>query len=638
MCRIGGVWIRQGQGVAPSLLEKKLWLIGEQQAHGGPDGAGVWIHPTKPLGLVHRRLAIIDLSPRGAQPMNRGGLTLTYNGEIYNYLQIKQKLQSQGYLFTTDTDTEVLLWGWHAWGLELLAELRGMWAFALWDGEALWLVRDRFGVKPLFYYASPKEVVFASELAALLPCLPVPPESPPAYLHHYLAYGYLPEPYTFYKDVQQVPPGHALRITSTSLEPFRYWHPEKLFFTAPHPVSLEEAEATLLGSFQRRLVADVPVGIFLSGGIDSTLLATLLRQKLDMPLPAFTLGFQEKAYDEAPHAAQVAQYLGLPHHVLYLSAEDLLPLIEKLPSLYGQPFGDASALAVYALARFAREKVKVVLSADGGDELFAGYVRQTHAIARLRYLAYLLRIFPLSSTDLSTLFPRNIFHNLPLKLLKLKHFRGEHYGELIQSFPERLAASLVEGFSPSPFSMLYGAGTDWEPGKSRQYIDLTQYLPADVLQKVDRATMAWALEAREPFLDPELVALAGRLPPNQRTRRGQGKILLRQILRRYLPASLWERPKQGFAPPLAAWLRGPLAERLRYFLYSTSSPLRTLPLKLTNIHFYHNLLEKGQEEWAIFLWHVFVLGLWAEWFSTIFPTSGNLPPAKSVLVWDQHTF
>jgi asparagine synthase (glutamine-hydrolysing) len=630
--------MRQGQGISPSLLERKLWLIGEQQAHGGPDGAGVWLDSTKPIGLVHRRLAIIDLSPRGAQPMSRGQLTVTYNGEIYNYIQIKQKLQSQGYPFTTDTDTEVLLWGWHAWGLELLPQLRGMWAFALWDGEALWLVRDRFGVKPLFYHIAPQEIVFASELGALLPLLPSSPESTPAHLHHYLAYGYLPEPHTFYKDIQQVPPGHALRITCTAIEPFRYWAPEKLFFTAPQPVPIEEAESTLLESFQRRLVADVPVGIFLSGGIDSTLLATLLRQKLDIPLPAFTLGFQEKAYDETPHAAQVAQYLGLPHHVLYLSAEDLLPLIEKLPSLYGQPFGDASALAVYALARFTREKVKVVLSADGGDELFAGYVRQTQPIARLRFWAKFLRLLPLSGTHLSKLYPRQAFHNLPTKLLKLKYFRGEHYGELIQAFPEKLAASLVEDFSTSPFSAFYGAGTDWEPVKSRQYIDLTQYLPADVLQKVDRATMAWALEAREPFLDPELVALAGRLPKAQRTRQGQGKILLRQILRRYLPPTLWQRPKQGFAPPLATWLRGPLAEKLRYFLYSEGSPLRSLPLNLKNIRLYHALLEKEQDEWAIFLWHVFVLGLWAEWFSTISPASDNPPLARSAPALDRHTF
>lgn len=635
MCRIAGLWA-WGKRIETEALATTLRRMAALQAAGGPDGEGFWLHPEKPLGLAHRRLAILDLSAAGAQPMARDTLVISYNGEIYNFRSLRATLQAQGYPFHTETDTEVLLWGWKAWGIELLPRLRGMWAFALWDGEVLWLVRDRFGVKPLFYTLHAGQLVFASELPALLAALPQKPTPLPAALHQYLSYGFVTAPNTFYADVQQVLPGTALRISPESIESIRYWDPKPYFFrpTEGAPTD-EEAEALLVESFQRRLVSDVPVGIFLSGGIDSSLVAALLARRVGAVLPAFTLGFSDTAYDEAPWARRIANHLGLPHTVFSIEAKELLSLVEKLPALYGQPFGDASALAVYVLAQHTRQQVKVVLSADGGDELFGGYVRHSQSVTRLRLASRLLRSLPLSPSQVAALFPKQLFHNLAAKLLKLAHFQGKHYGELVLAFPEGLAASLVEGeWEPLPYGPFEES---WDALSARQYLDLTVYLPDDVLQKVDRATMAHGLEAREPFLDPELVALAGRLPVKQRVSGGRGKQLLRRLLARYVPPALWQRPKQGFAPPLAAWLQGPLAELLRFFLESAESPLRHLPLCLGAAQAYYRAFLRGEKAWALFLWHLLVLGLWAQWYATISARADNLPPAKNAPVSDQHT-
>lgn len=635
MCRIAGLWV-WGERVTSEELAIRLRRMAALQAAGGPDGEGFWLHPEKPLGLAHRRLAILDLSPAGAQPMARGPLVISYNGEIYNFRDLRAALQAQGYAFSSETDTEVLLWGWKVWGPELLPRLRGMWAFGLWDGEALWLVRDRFGVKPLFYGLAAGELAFASELPALVTALPEKPSLFPSALRQYLSYGFTTAPHTFYAGVYQVLPGTALRISPEGVESVRYWDPKPYFFQpAGPPPTEEEVEAQLVESFQRRLVSDVPVGIFLSGGIDSSLVAALLARRAGAALPAFTLGFSDAAYDEAPWAGQIARHLDLPHEVFHIEAKQLPSLVEKLPALYGQPFGDASALAVYVLAQLTRQQVKVVLSADGGDELFGGYVRHSRSVARLRLVARLLRGLPLSPSQVAALLPKQLFHNLSAKLLKLKHFRGVHYGELVLAFPEVLAEDLVEGGEePSPYGP---AVEEWASLAARQYLDLMVYLPDDVLQKVDRATMAHGLEAREPFLDPEVVELAGRLAPSDKVSGGRGKRILRRLLARYVPPALWQRPKQGFAPPIAAWLRGALAENLRFFLESSQSPLRNLPLRLDAVQQYYRAFLRGESAWALFLWHLLVLGLWAQAYATISARADNLPLAKGAPVSGQHT-
>ncbi len=436
MCRIGGIW-SWGQP-EPALMKRRLQELARRQAHGGPDGEGLWIEPETPIGLVHRRLAILDLSPAGAQPMQRAHLWITYNGEIYNYADLRKQLLQRGYAFSSHTDTEVLLWGWHAWGPDLLPRLRGMWAFGLWDGQALWLVRDRFGVKPLFYTVRPEGCFFASELTALLKVLPERP-SPCS----------RPCPLTWLM-------GLCRRLTPSTKGFGRYAPATGCVSPPPPPKSILTGNPKgVLCSFcpplpgrsrspaHRKLSAATGGGCtsraFFEWGLDSSLVAALLARKAGVQLPAFTLGFREAPYDETPWAAAIAQHLNLPHFPFYLTPDELRPLIESLPTLYGQPFGDASALAVYALARFTATHVKVVLSADGGDELFGGYVRHTQSLPRLRLMAQLLRLLPLQPEHLASLqtaLPRTAFHNLPAKLFKLKHFQGRHYGELVAAFPE----------------------------------------------------------------------------------------------------------------------------------------------------------------------------------------------------------
>lgn len=578
------------------------------QAHGGPDGEGLWLHPEKPFGFLHRRLAIIDLSLGGAQPMQRAHLIITYNGEIYNYAELRRVLEQKSYVFQSASDTEVLLWGWHLWGSDLLPRLRGMWAFGLWDGEALYLVRDRFGVKPLFYAQIGEKIFFASELPALLAALPQKPSPNPSLLPMYLAYGFVRSPFTFYEGIYQVQPGSYLRITESSIEERRWWEPKSFFFGAKRFLPDEVVEDALLRSFQRRLVADVPVGLFLSGGVDSSLVAALLSHHARVSLPTFTIGFADKAYDEAPYAHRIAQHLGLPSHVLYIESSDLLRAIERLPRIFGQPFGDASALAVDELARFARQSVKVALSADGGDELFGGYVRQRESITRLRLMAVFLRLLPFSPARLARFFPLGRFHNLPAKLFKLYHFRGRHYGELVQAFPEILAQTLLKDpLSPVPY---IADDIPWRSISARQYLDLVLYLPDDVLQKVDRATMAHALEAREPFLDPELVEIGGQLPDSEKV----SKRILRRLLARYLPTELWERPKQGFAPPLPAWLAGPLRNEMNALIQDATSPLYALGLRQGALERLYHAFLSGEKGLSLFLWHLLVLGRWAHWY------------------------
>lgn len=603
MCRIGGLWL--ANRIESEVLRARLQMMARLQAHGGPDGEGIWLHSDLPLGLLHRRLAIIDLSPAGAQPMSRNTLTITYNGEIYNYAELRRVLLQRGYLFTSQSDTEVLLWGWHAWGTDLLPKLRGMFAFALWDGEALYLVRDRFGVKPLFYAQTDAGIVFASELPALLAGLETKPTLLRPALSQYLAYGFVRSPFTLYDGVYQVAPGHYLRVTARGIEVYRWWDPKPFFFGEKKPYPDAEVETRLLESFRRRLVADVPVGIFLSGGVDSSLVAALLAKHANAVLPTFTVGFADRAYDEAPWAEKIAAHLRLPSHVLYLRTDDLLRRVERLPELYGQPFGDASALAVEVLAEFARQYVKVALSADGGDELFGGYVRHQQSIRRLRWMGRLLRLLNLSPSQLARLLPKRYFHNLPSKLLKLHHFHGHDYGELVQAFPEKLvSAILLPDVQPLP----YAPEMPWDSLSARQYLDLTIYLPDDVLQKVDRATMAHALEAREPFLDPEIVEVGGSLPDSEK----RGKRILRRLLAKYLPPQLWQRPKQGFAPPLPAWLAGPLRERLRGFILSQESPLYQMGIQGQGTRYVYDRFLQGEKSVALLLWHLLILGLWGE--------------------------
>jgi len=641
MCRIGGYWDWVGR-MGEEDIGRRIAAMAAAQAHGGPDDEGLWLLPERGIGFAHRRLSILDLSAAGHQPMSRGRFVITYNGEIYNFRELRGLLEKEGVAFQTQTDTEVLLVGWAAWGPELLSKARGMWAFGLWDGEALWLVRDRFGVKPLYYGHGEGWIAFASELGALLLLPEVSRAITPERLAAYLSYGFIPGGRTIYQGIQQVPPGHYLRVTPDHIEVKAWWSPRRYFFVKQEvqPPSIEEAEATLAEAFRWRLVADVPVGLFLSGGIDSSLVAAVLAKREGAALISFTLGFKEPRWDEAPWAQKIASHLGLPHIVHYITEAEVLAEVERLPTLYGQPFGDSSALAVYKIAQVARQQVKVVLSADGGDELFGGYVRYT-LTTRQNWCWKLIRLLKKSPTLVKLLLeiykflpsPFRQHTNLAGKIYKLLYLRLADYGEFLQVFPQVALVEVVEGLSVEallPY-LEEAIPIDWEEPEARMYADTRVYLVEDILRKVDRATMAVALEAREPFLDEAILALRARLRPENFIEGRTTKRFLKAILERYLPRELWDRPKQGFSPPIASWLRGPLRDRLRYYLESNESPLRAHPIRLEKIRPHYETFVGGEDGLVGFLWNVFVFGLWAEWITAKAPISDNPPPAISAL-------
>jgi asparagine synthase (glutamine-hydrolysing) len=505
----------------------------------------------------------------------------------------------------------------------------------------LWLIRDRFGVKPLYYVRGEGWGAFASELPALLSLSEVPRHTTVERLAAYLSYGFVPGSRTLYEAIQQVAPGHYIKVTPSQVEVKPWWSPRPYFFQAyqpSHRPSLEEAEATLTEAFQWRLVSDVPVGLFLSGGIDSSLVAALLAKRVQAPLLSFTLGFQEKAWDEAPWAKKIADYLGLPHKVHYISEEEVLAEVAHLPRLYGQPFGDSSALAVYKIAQIARQEVKVVLSADGGDELFGGYVRHTLSSQHSWQwrLFRSLKRFPTLTQSLLKLYGRlpfaaRLHTNLAGKLYKLHHLDFTDYGDFLQVFPQVALVGIIEGLSEQAL-LRYWEGElphSWESPEARMYADLEVYMVEDILRKVDRATMAVALEAREPFLDEAILALRGRLAPEDLIRGRKTKRFLKRILACHVPAPLWRRPKQGFSPPVSNWLRGPLRERLRNFVESADSPLRNQPIRLSALRPIYKAFMEGAQGLAGFWWHVFVLGLWAQWLTATTPRADNPPPARS---------
>ncbi|MFQ3679269.1 MAG: asparagine synthase (glutamine-hydrolyzing) [Pseudanabaenaceae cyanobacterium] len=395
MCRIAGFWDREGTETTAIAMRDAL-------AAGGPDGAGLFWRPERGLALGHRRLAVLDLSAAGHQPMTFGEMAIAYNGEVYNFREIRQVLQGEGYTFGTETDTEVLLKGFHRWGLGVLERCRGMWAFALWDGDRLWLVRDALGVKPLYYRYVDGRLAFASELKAFGHYPRFRREIDPEALGSYLKYGYVRAPHSIWQGVSQVLPGEALCFRGDgTCTRHRYWDPltalrageqERAAWLARPEAELEaELTAQLQEAFALRLVADVPVGVFLSGGTDSSLVAALLQAQGTSPLKTFTIGFAEGA-NEAPAARAIARHLGTDHAELYCTQAEAQQIVPLLPEIYDEPLADSSVIPTVLLARWVRSQVTVALSADGGDEQFYGYPRYGRLQGALRYPRWLGRL------------------------------------------------------------------------------------------------------------------------------------------------------------------------------------------------------------------------------------------------------
>ena len=583
MCGIAG-FLELERRPGTQELEAIAGAMAAKLAHRGPDARGIFVDADAGIGFGHTRLSIIDLSPAGAQPMTSscGRYVITYNGEIYSSDELKPELEALGHRFRGHSDTEVIIEAIAEWGLRATVErLIGMFAFAVWDRKdrRLSLVRDRLGIKPLYWGRQNGRIVFASELKAFEVLPNWRPELNHDALVSYLRFAYVPSPHSIYRGINKLAPGHGVTIEADSkAETWAYWRLGDVAERgkrAPLDVSDEEAanafEALLGDAVQRRLVSDVPLGAFLSGGIDSSTVAAMMRVRSNAAVRTYSIGFAEKGYDEAPHAKSVARYLGTEHTELYVSPREAHDAIPELPRIYDEPFADSSQVPTYLLSKLTREHVTVALSGDGGDELFAGYTRHRFArpLACLpetlgRGLACGLSLAGPSLWD-------RVFSLLPArrrpslagdKMLKTASMLREGgkgaYRSLVSAWdrPESIAKLGRESRGPIFDPAVAAALPD--ALDRMQYLDTLTYLPDDILTKVDRASMAVALEVRVPILDHRVVEFSWRLPQRFKMRRGRGKWLLRQVLYRHVPKQLVERPKSGFAIPIASWLRGPL--------------------------------------------------------------------------------
>jgi asparagine synthase (glutamine-hydrolysing) len=574
MCGIAGLFLRRPAERAA--LSARARAMGDALSHRGPDGEGQWADEGAGLGLAHRRLAIIDLSPGGAQPMRSpcGRYAITYNGELYNYIALRNELAAEGVAVAGASDTAVLLAALATWGVErTLPRLDAMFAFALWDAEerTLTLARDHAGIKPLAWTVTEEGVFFASELRAFTAAgLSFPLDE--AAVAAYLRLGCVPSPLSVFRGVRKLPPGGLVRFCLDGTVTERCWFDIGVL-ARDMPIrqvaaaeAAERLDAMLADSVRAQLVADVPVGAFLSGGVDSSSVVAAMARAAPGAAHAFTIGFDDPAYDESGEAAAIAAHLGVRHTVLRATGAEAQALAPALAGLYDEPFADSSALPTLLLSRLTRGHVTVALSGDGGDELFAGYRRHRLAaglwekaarVPARRGLARLVSAMPPRAWDAALGWvpgaprrPGETLHKTAAVLATRD--LDAAYERLVSAWEEGEAVSTTPP-PPAPRRTLPEA-----PLARMRALDAATYMQDDVLTKVDRASMSVALEVRVPMLSPGLIALAFSLPPDLLVRRDGGKAVLRDALARHLPRSLFEREKTGFSFPVGAWLRGPL--------------------------------------------------------------------------------
>ena len=580
MCGLVGIFDRSGRRSFDAALVARM---NDSLTHRGPDDAGTHLEPG--LALGHRRLAIIDLSPAGHQPMSNeaGDILIVFNGEIFNFAEIRAELEGKGYVFRTHTDTEVIIHGWAEWGPHVIDRFRGMFAFAIYDRKAdtLFLARDRLGIKPLYYaHLADGRLAFASELKALQAMPDLPREIDSHAVEDYFAYGYIPDPKTIYKAVRKLPPGHHMiqRRGDAPAEAVRYW--DVRFRADPrldsHEAVAEELIPRLREAVKLRLVSDVPLGAFLSGGVDSSAVVAMMAGLGADPLRTFSIGFDRPDYDERDYAKEVAERYRTGHVTRIVNPDDIA-LVDKLAGLYDEPFADSSAMPTYRVCELAREHVTVALSGDGGDELFAGYRRHRwHAYEqsirdrlplgiRRPLFGFLGRVYPKLDWAPRYFRAKSTFEALSFDA-------AEAYFHTVTMLPARLRRNL---FSPvfrrelqgyDAITVLRGvmddAPVEDELGRV-QYADIKTYLPGDILTKVDRASMAHALEARVPLLVHKFVEWAATIPASLNLQGRQGKLAFKKALEPHLSANILYRPKMGFAVPLEHWFRDALRQRIR---------------------------------------------------------------------------
>lgn len=643
MCGIAGVWSFSDFDLSREVLPRMTAAI----SHRGPDSDGHWFDAVAGIALGHRRLAIVDLSPAGHQPMASasGRFMLVFNGEIYNHAALRRELEQTGHHFAWrgHSDTETLLAGIEIWGFEeTLKRCIGMFAIALWDRESrsLQLARDRLGEKPLYYGWQGKHFFFASELSALKAHPAFKPELNQQAIALMMRHNYIPAPYSIYQGIRKLTPGTHLTVSAGTreAEPVSYWRAYDVMvnglanpFTGNPPEAVDALEKLLMDAVGRQMVADVPLGAFLSGGIDSSTIVALMQAQSDRPVQTFTIGFNEKDYNEAVHARAVAKHLGTQHTEWYVTPQDALAVIPKLPSIYSEPFSDSSQIPTYLVSQLASQNVTVSLSGDAGDELFSGYNRYSQTHKFWKYISRVPTPFRRLATSGITSLSPNQWNTLcsPLMTLMPARMARRNIGGLAHKAAGLLAFDSINDLYRNMVS-------HWEPSglllsseepqtaitnstsipvcddiQRMMGLDTISYLPDDILCKVDRAAMAHSLETRVPMLDHHVVEFAWRLPLDMKIRDGLGKWPLRQVLYKHVPKSLIERPKMGFGVPIDSWLRGPLkdwAENLldERRLYEQGifkpEPIR----KKWEEHL------SGKSSWQYLLWDVLMFQAWIE--------------------------
>lgn len=643
---LGGVYAHD-VGSRKGLLQK----MADKIANRGPDDVGYWLDADHLIGLGHRRLSIVDLSPAGHQPMlsHSGRYVIAFNGEIYNHSFLREQLKAQSIAWRGHSDTETLLGGFDAWGIQRTLERAiGMFAFAVWDKKThiLTLGRDRLGEKPLYYgwqgRGENAVFLFASELKALRAHPAFENDIDRGALSLQLRHNCIPAPYSIYRGISKLPAGSLLTVSLRQREPkiWPYWSGAKMaesgltnVFSGSADQAVDELEALLKDAVYLQMMADVPLGAFLSGGVDSSTVVALMQAQSSRPIKTFSIGFREKGYNEAEHAKAVAKYLRTDHTEMYVTAEQAMAIIPKLPMLYDEPFSDSSQIPTFLVSQLAKQHVTVSLSGDAGDELFCGYNRYKMTAGAWRRLAQI----PL---PMRSLFAKGLTSISPALWSKLAETASvvlpgssqwAHVGDKLHKGASILTSQSVDALYrgltshwQDPALVVIGGDepptllTDNAPlmkglnGVERMMVlDMLTYLPDDILVKVDRAAMGVSLETRVPFLDHRVVEFAWRLPQSMKLRNGRTKWVLRQVLYRHVPQSLIERPKMGFGIPVAEWLRGPLRDWGETLLDAA---------RLKHEGFFQPALIRqkweehlsGKRNWQHQLWNVLMFQSWLE--------------------------